>query len=235
MKLVKFIEKYSKIIGENDFIFNRHHLYVIDNLMNVYNGNTNNLLINLSTKTPTTSLLNLYTLWSITEQPCNRTIKVHYCSSLSASSFNFIKDISETKEFIQDFPNLKLKQITKNNTRLIIYSNNKQTGELLCTCSLSNLVETRAGYCKDDYSGCLILDCPQNPSYIENELYQKRINLYFDDILMGRRAKTNTPIIMMSPMLHNNDLSNHLLNNYPFIHVKITAKSHKIKYYEQNN
>jgi hypothetical protein len=208
-----------------DFILNWHHEYVISHLMDVYNGKTVNLAVNMPPVSSTTTILDMFTLWTVVNNPHNRTIRLSYHERLSENSCCFIKDLMNTEIFLKLFNGITANndEICKNTLHL--YNNGVETGTLLFRSFGGVLMGQRAGYMIPGYSGSIIMDYPLKPEDSWSKMARECANIRIKVDISCRKSSPNTPMILFSPILHNNDCTAAFLesNKDNVTHVKIPA------------
>lgn len=214
---LSFCKYFFKVMENTDMWVNWHHYWYAYIVSEVFKGNLTHTLINVApgaTKSVIFSIL--LPLWGYARNPRCRFMCTSFSDPLIKQNSMKIKDLLDSKEFQELFPNLKFKSDSnsKSTWALIDKNTDKTIGEYCASTLFGTLTGFRAGYPTkiNEFTGAIIVDDPLKPADAFSDLARKNTNVALVNTLSSRVFKKGvTPIIVIMQRLHADDPSNFLL------------------------
>lgn len=186
------------------------HLVKINNaLMDVINGKTKRLLINIPPRYGKTELaVKNFIAYGLAINPQSKFIHLSYSDSLA------LDNSSQSKEYIQSEAYQKLWQMTlKKDAQSKGKWFNEFGGGVYATASGGAITGFGAGGTDENkFEGAIIIDDPLKPDDAFSEVKRKAINDRYNNTIRSRVNNRNVPIIVIMQRLHEDDMSGFLLN-----------------------
>ena len=220
------------------FIINNHHELICEALEKVLRGETRRLIINIAPRYGKTELAVKSMISNgLALNPSARFIHISYSDSLALDNSESIKDLVQSAEYQQLFPDVKIK--ADSNAKDKWYTT--QNGGVLARAAGSSITGFGAGHVDslddsdfDDFiidddteksqdnleekfrfNGAIIIDDPLKPLDADSEAHRERVNERYDNTIKNRVNSRKTPIIIIMQRLHERDLCGYLMQNEP--------------------
>lgn len=204
-----FMRYFFKHMNNYKFILNHHHKKIFEVLTRVYEGEIKRLIINLPPGYSKTLLAVQYFIpWVLAKDPSCRFMHLSYSDDLVLSNSSVARDIVNSQEFNALF-NVALDPGSKAKGRW----DTNQGGYLYAAPSGGAITGFRAGRMdKSKFTGALIIDDPLKPDDAFSDVKRNFINGRFNNTFKSRLAHEGVPIILIMQRVHEDDMSNLLLN-----------------------
>lgn len=198
------------------FDFAEHHDLLIDALLDVYHGRTQNLIINIPPRFGKTELIIImFSAWCFVKNPNCEFIHLSFSDPLVMDNSDRIRQIIKSKEFQTLWPSLKTKHTKDSKSSWGLGS----SGSFLAVQSGGTVTGFGAGRL-DEYdgenfrfSGCLLIDDPLKPDDARSDLARNSVNRRWDETIKTRRNSQYTPTIVIMQRLHVDDFVAMLLKD----------------------
>jgi len=205
--ILAFTRFFHRIRENNRFILNRHHWLLAQALMDVYEGKTTRLIINVPPGYTKTMLAVIsFIAWGLARNPRARFIHISYSDELAYENSVAIRDTIETDWYQALWPS-EFKVDTQAKKRW----KNKYGGGLLAVPSGGGITGFRAGRMESGFSGAIIIDDPLKPADAFSDAKRNTANNYFVNTFNSRLAHEDIPIIVIMQRIHEDDPSGFLL------------------------
>ena len=208
------------------FMVNWHHAYVAWLIDEVVKGNIANLVINVPPGAGKTELTTNLIARGIGLNPRSRFLYLSFSQSL-------VEDVSATARNIvksEDFQRLWSTDISTSTDAKASWKttvDGYEAGHVYAASMGGQVTGRRAGTLADDgFTGCIILDDPLKPEDAFSKPARDKANRKILNTVNSRKAKSDTPIIMIMQRLHVEDPTNFVITgNVPgeWDHVSIPA------------
>ena len=200
-----------------------HHKIICDKLMRVYNGDIQNLIINLPPRYSKTQLAVIYFIaWALGNHPDCEFIHSSYSSTLASNNSSQIRDLLQSEEYQAIF-DTRLKDDSKAKD----HWKTTQGGVMYATGAGGTITGFGAGKLRDGFGGAIIIDDPHKADEARSETMRSNVINWFTETIKSRRNDPGkTPIIIIMQRLHENDLSGYLLagnDDDNWQHLKLSA------------
>ena len=201
-----------------------HHKIICNKLMQVYNGEIKNLIINLPPRYSKTELAVVnFISWAFGQYPDCEFIHSSYSSALATNNSSQIRDMVLHDENKAIFPNLHLKDDSKAKD----HWKTTQGGVMYATGAGGTITGFGAGKLRDGFGGAILIDDPHKADEARSETMRANVINWFTETIKSRRNDpSKTPIIIIMQRLHENDLSGYLLadnDDDEWQHLKLPA------------
>lgn len=218
-------EKVLKVMCENDLLFFTRYIYkenhrrnfivaphfvmIANKLMDVINGKTKRLIINIPPRYGKTELaVKNFIAYGLAINPSSKFIHLSYSDDLALDNSSQSKEYVESESF-QKFWQMKLKKDAQGKKKWF----NEQGGGVYATASGGAITGFGAGVSDSKtFSGAIIIDDPLKPDDASSEVKRKAVNDRYNGTIRSRVNDRETPIIVIMQRLHEEDLSGFLLN-----------------------
>lgn len=218
-------EKVLKVMCENDLLFFTRYIYkenhrrnfivaphfviIANKLMDVINGKTKRLIINIPPRYGKTELaVKNFIAYGLAINPSSKFIHLSYSDDLALDNSSQAKEYIESDAF-QKFWQMKLKKDAQGKKKWF----NEQGGGVYATASGGAITGFGAGVSESKtFSGAIIIDDPLKPDDANSEVKRKAVNERYNGTIRSRVNDRDTPIIVIMQRLHEEDLSGFLLN-----------------------
>ena len=185
-----------------------HHQIICDKLMQVYNGEIQNLIINLPPRYSKTQLAVIYFIaWALGNYADCEFIHSSYSATLASNNSSQIRDLLQNEEYQAIF-DTRLKDDSKAKDHWKTTSG----GVMYATGAGGTITGFGAGKLRDGFGGAIIIDDPHKADEARSETMRSNVINWFTETIKSRRNDpSKTPIIVIMQRLHENDLSGYLL------------------------
>ena len=198
------------------FEFAEHHDLLIDALMDIYHGRSQNIIINIPPRFGKTELIIImFTAWCFVKNPNCEFIHLSFSDALVMENSDRIRQLIKSKEFQALWPSLKTKPTKDSKSAWGI----GQSGSFLAVQSGGTVTGFGAGRLdehdgnKFTFSGCLMVDDPNKPDDAHSPAALKAVQRRWDETIKTRRNSQFTPIIVVMQRLHLDDFVGHILKD----------------------
>ncbi len=223
-----FVRYFFKKQKSSKFVFNDHHHLICDKLMQVYDGEIQNLIINLPPRYSKTEIvIIMFSAWCYIKNQKSEFIHLSYSDPLVLDNSERIKSIIKSAEFQELWPHIQIKD---NKDSKKSWATN-EGGTFYATASGGSVTGFGAGRLdewdgeKFTFSGCLLLDDPLKPDDARHDTLRKGVNRRWDETIKSRRNSPRTPTIVVMQRIHEEDFTAMLLadSELSWHHLKLPA------------
>lgn len=218
-------EKVLKVMCENNLLFFARYIYkenhrrnftvaphfvtIANKLMDVINGKTKRLIINIPPRYGKTELaVKAFICYGLAINPQSKFIHLSYSDDLALDNSSQAKEYIESEAF-QRFWEMKLKKDAQGKKKWY----NEFGGGVYATASGGGITGFGAGQANSKiFSGAIIIDDPLKPDDAFSEVKRKAVNERYNGTIRSRVNDRETPIIVIMQRLHEEDMSGFLLN-----------------------
>jgi predicted phage terminase large subunit-like protein len=204
------------------FIINHHHEKIIQALERVMSGECRRLIINIAPRYSKTELaVKSFIAHSLAINPSARFIHLSYSDSLALDNSESIKDLIQSDEYSNLFPDVVIKKDSKAKNKWYTTLG----GGVLARSASGQVTGFGAGQVDDEideflnqkeyFGGAIIIDDPIKPEDADSSIKRERVNKQFDSTVRSRVNSRNTPIIVIMQRVHMEDLTGYLINVEP--------------------
>jgi predicted phage terminase large subunit-like protein len=218
-------EKVLKVMCEKDLLFFTRYIYkenhrrnfivaphfviIANKLMDVINGKTKRLIINIPPRYGKTELaVKSFICYGLAINPQSKFIHLSYSDDLALDNSSQAKEYIESESF-QKFWEMKLKKDAQGKKKWF----NESGGGVYATASGGAITGFGAGVAESKmFSGAIIIDDPLKPDDATSEVKRKAVNERYNNTIRSRVNDRDTPIIVIMQRLHEEDMSGFLLD-----------------------
>jgi predicted phage terminase large subunit-like protein len=218
-------EKVLKVMCEKDLLFFTRYIYkenhrrnfivaphfviIANKLMDVINGKTKRLIINIPPRYGKTELaVKSFICYGLAINPQSKFIHLSYSDDLALDNSSQAKEYIESEAF-QKFWEMKLKKDAQGKKKWF----NENGGGVYATASGGAITGFGAGVADSDkFSGAIIIDDPLKPDDATSEIKRRAVNERYNNTIRSRVNDRDTPIIVIMQRLHEEDMSGFLLD-----------------------
>ncbi|POV76626.1 helicase [Acinetobacter sp. ABNIH27] len=193
------------------FSVNWHHEYIADKIDEVIAGKVKNLVINVPPGSGKTELLTNLIARGIARNARSRFLYLSFSQSL-------VEDVSATARNIvksDDFQNLwpvKISTSTDAKSSWKTTVDGYDAGHVYSASMGGQVTGRRAGtLANEGFTGAIILDDPLKPEDAFSQTARRKANRKILNTVNSRKAKSDTPIILIMQRLHVEDPTNFVL------------------------
>lgn len=221
----KHKERMKAVIGE-------HHLIIIDALERVLRGELKRLIINIAPRYNKTEIaVKMLISHGLALNPSAKFIHLSYADDLALDNSEQIKEIIQSAEYQQLFPDVKVKKDSRAKDKWYTTAGggvlaraaggqvtgfgagkpdetNESLNEFLEDIEIANAKSALDK--KRQFGGLICIDDPIKPIDADSDTIRERVNERFDSTIKNRVNSRHTPIIIIMQRLHPNDLSGYL-------------------------
>lgn len=207
--LLNFTRYIYKENHNRKFLVPKHLILIGNALMDVINGKTKRLVINVPPRFGKTELaVKNFIAYSLALNPYSKFIHLSYSDSLALDNSSQTKEYIESDAF-QKFWSMKLKKDAQSKSKWY----NDFGGGVYATASGGAITGFGAGVTDSElFSGAIIIDDPLKPDDAFSEVKRKAVNERYNNTIRSRVNDRNVPIIVIMQRLHEDDFSGFLLN-----------------------
>lgn len=212
-----FTRYFFKERNSKKFIVAEHHKIIFDALERVMSGECKRLIINIAPRYGKTEIaVKNFIAYSLALNPKAKFIHLSYSDQLALDNSEDIKDLLESTEFKEIFPEVEIKKDSRAKNKWYT----TEGGGVLARASGGQVTGFGAGETDFEdfnnlFGGAIVIDDPIKPDDAFSDTIRGRINQRFDSTIRNRVNSRNTPIIIIMQRLHEEDLSGYLIANEP--------------------
>jgi predicted phage terminase large subunit-like protein len=207
--LLFFTRYIYKENNRRNFIVAPHFVIIANKLMDVINGKTKRLIINIPPRYGKTELaVKNFIAYGLAINPSSKFIHLSYSDDLALDNSSQAKEYIESDAF-QKLWQMKLKKDAQGKKKWF----NEFGGGVYATASGGAITGFGAGVADSKtFSGAIIIDDPLKPDDAFSEVKRKAVNERYNNTIRSRVNDRDTPIIVIMQRLHEDDMSGFLLN-----------------------
>ncbi len=217
-------ETFIKMKCESDFLFfvryifyentrrkfkvSAFHHKIVNALMDVYNGKTKRLIINIPPRAGKTELaIKMFIAWSLAKNPQSKFIHLSYSTELALDNSSLTKEYIQSEAY-QKLWKMNLKRDADSKAKWF----NEEGGGVYATAAGSAITGFGAGI-KDtkEFAGAILIDDPLKADDGNSFIYRTAVNNRYNTTIRSRTNDVDTPIILIMQRLHEDDLTGFLL------------------------
>ncbi|RSE33393.1 phage terminase large subunit [Acinetobacter junii] len=193
------------------FSVNWHHEYIADKIDQVISGKVKNLVINVPPGSGKTELLTNLIARGLARNARSRFLYLSYSQSLvedvSATARNIVKSV----DFQSLWP-VKISTSTDAKSSWKTTVDGYDAGHVYSASMGGQVTGRRAGtLANEGFTGAIILDDPLKPEDAFSKSARKKANRKILNTVNSRKAKSDTPIILIMQRLHVEDPTNFVM------------------------
>lgn len=191
-----------------NFIIAPHFVIIANALMDVVNGKTKRLVINIPPRYGKTELaVKCFIAWCLAKNSASKFIHLSYSDDLALDNSSQTKEYIESESF-QSLWKMKLKKDAQGKKKWF----NEDGGGVYATASGGAITGFGAGVAESKiFSGAIIIDDPLKPDDANSDAKRTSVNERYNSTIRSRVNDRDTPIIVIMQRLHEDDLSGFLL------------------------
>lgn len=194
------------------FMVNWHHVYVAWLIDEVVKGNIANLVINVPPGAGKTELTTNLISRGIGLNPRSRFLYLSYSQSLVEDVSATARNIVKSDEF-QHMWSTSISTSTDAKASWKTTVDGYEAGHIYAASMGGQVTGRRAGTLADNgFTGCIILDDPLKPEDAFSKPARDKANRKILNTVNSRKAKSDTPIIMIMQRLHSEDPTNFVMS-----------------------
>ena len=207
--LLNFTRYIYKENNRRGFTVSPHFVLLANKLMDVINGKTNRLIINMPPRYGKTELaVKNFIAYGLAINASSKFIHLSYSDSLALDNSSQAKEYIESDSY-QSIWNMQLKKDAQSKSKWF----NEFGGGVYATASGGAITGFGAGVADANvFSGAIIIDDPLKPDDAFSDVKRNAVNERYNNTIRSRVNDRNTPIIVIMQRLHEDDLSGYLLN-----------------------
>ena len=210
-----FARYFFKVRKGSKFVFSEHHYQLCDELMAVYRGEVQNLIINMPPRFSKTELcVILFTAWCFMKNARSEFIHLSYSNPLALENSDAIRAVIKSFEFQQLWPEIRIKE----NRDAKEAWGTEQGGQFKATAAGGSVTGFGAGRLDEvdehgafTFSGALLIDDPLKPDDARHDPIREGVNRRWDETIKSRRNSPRTPTIVIMQRIHEKDFTAMLL------------------------
>jgi predicted phage terminase large subunit-like protein len=186
-----------------------HYISICRELVSVFDGKCNRLIINVPPRYGKTELLIHFIAWSIAQYPDSNNLYISYSHALAKKQTQTIRSILQMREY-QDLFGVTLKDDTSAKDN---FETNK--GGSVYAAGAGGSITGRGAGIKGCYrfGGCIVIDDIHKPDEVTSDTIREGINEWYYNTLQSRLNSPHTPIIFIGQRLHEDDLAATLIKS----------------------
>lgn len=193
------------------FSVNWHHEYIADKIDQVISGKVKNLVINVPPGSGKTELLTNLIARGLARNARSRFLYLSYSQSLvedvSATARNIVKSVD-----FQSLWKVKISTSTDAKSSWKTTVDGYDAGHVYSASMGGQVTGRRAGtLANEGFTGAIILDDPLKPEDAFSKSARKKANRKILNTVNSRKAKSDTPIILIMQRLHVEDPTNFVM------------------------
>ena len=207
--LLNFTRYIYKENNRRNFTIAPHLVLIGNKLMDVINGKTKRLIINVPPRYAKTELaVKNFIAYGLAINPESKFIHLSYSDDLALDNSSQTKEYLQSEAYQELWPT-ELKSDQKGKKKWF----NESGGGVYATAAGGAITGFGAGV-KDatKFAGAIIIDDPLKPDDAFSEAKRKAVNERYNGTIRSRVNDRNTPIIVIMQRLHEEDLSGFLLD-----------------------
>lgn len=206
------------------FVMSEHHRVIIDDLMSIWHGETQNQITNIPPRYSKTELaVVLFVAWCYVKNPRCEFIHLSYADTLAQDNSTAIREVIKSAEFQQLWP-----QIT-----IVAHKSGKeawatpQGGTFLARAHGGQVTGFGAGRLDEvdaaggfTFSGCVLIDDPLKPDDARHDPLRNGANRRWIETIRSRRNSPRTPVHCIMQRIHVDDFTAELLRDKEFANTR---------------
>ncbi|MCE5997407.1 phage terminase large subunit [Acinetobacter nosocomialis] len=193
------------------FSVNWHHKYIADKIDEVIAGKVKNLVINVPPGSGKTELLTNLIARGIARNPRSRFLYLSYSQSLVEDVSATARNIVKSEDFQSLWP-VKISTSTDAKSSWKTTVDGYDAGHVYSASMGGQVTGRRAGtLANEGFTGAIILDDPLKPEDAFSRTARRKANRKILNTVNSRKAKSDTPIILIMQRLHVEDPTNFVL------------------------
>lgn len=191
-----------------NFIIAPHFVIIANALMDVVNGKTKRLIINIPPRYGKTELaVKCFIAWCLANNSASKFIHLSYSDDLALDNSSQTKEYIESESF-RALWHMDLKKDAQGKKKWF----NKDGGGVYATASGGAITGFGAGVAESTtFAGAIIIDDPLKPDDAQSDTKRQSVNERYNSTIRSRVNDRETPIIVIMQRLHEDDLSGFLL------------------------
>ncbi|MEJ7740441.1 MAG: hypothetical protein WKF97_23730 [Chitinophagaceae bacterium] len=226
--LLFFTRYFFKIRLNKRFVVGEHHQIISNTLEKVIRGQLLRVIFHVAPRYGKTELaVKSLIAHGLALNPSAKFIHLSYSDDLALDNSEQIKEIVQSEEYQQMFPDVQIKQGTDSKKKW--YTD--EGGGVYATSASGQVTGFGAGTIEDEendlkeflddieakevFGGAIIIDDPIKPDDADSDTLREKVNNRFDSTIRNRVNSRKTPIVIIMQKLHENDLSGYLQGNEP--------------------
>lgn len=179
------------------FRVNWHHQYISDNLQDVIDGKTKNLLVTVSPGSSKTELAVInFIARGLAINPRARFLHLSGSDSLASLNSSTARDIVLSDEYQALWP-LKIADDATAKKRWNVVIEGKKAGGVYATSLGGQITGFRAGHMATGFHGAIIIDDPIKPDDAYSKVKLVAANRKLISTVKSRKANQDTPIVVI--------------------------------------
>lgn len=182
-----------------------HHPILCDALTRVYRGEILRLILSIPPRYSKTQIVEDFVSWTLGKHPDSEYMYLSYGSQLAADKTREIRDDVLDACYQEIFPDLKLSSDGQGHWKTT------KGGVVYAAGTGGTITGFGAGKMREGFGGALIYDDPHKPDEIYSEIERDKVKRNFQDTGESRLNWSHTPIIVIMQGLHEEDLTQWLL------------------------
>lgn len=193
------------------FMVNWHHIYIAYLIDEVIKGNIDNLVINVPPGAGKTEMTTNLIPRGIARNPRSRFLYLSFSQSLVEEVASTARNIVKSEDFQKLWPvNISKSSDAKSNWKTTV--DGYDAGHVYGASMGGQVTGRRAGTLADEgFTGCIILDDPLKPEDAFSKNGRDNANRKILNTVNSRKAKSDTPIIIIMQRLHVEDPTNFVM------------------------
>lgn len=196
-----FMRYFFKMRMGSKFIVNWHHRWIADEIDKVISGETQNIIFNVAPgSSKTEEVVIALIARGLAINPMARFLHLSYSDQLAVLNSQVARDIVRSEEYQELWP-LQIADDTKAKKRWNVMVNGKKGGGVYATSLSGQVTGFRAGHMAAGFQGAIIIDDPLKPEDVFSKVKTEAANRQLLTTVKSRRAKPDTPIIIIMQRL----------------------------------
>jgi len=185
-----------------------HYITICRALMDVFEGKTKRLIINVAPRSGKTELLIHFIAWALARYPDCNFLYTSYSHNLAARQTAIVRNILLLNEYKQLFP----VSLAKGSQAKFDFETD--SGGSVYAAGIGGSILGRGAGIKGSarFGGCIIIDDAHKPVEVHSDVVREGVIEWYKNTLQSRRNNgRNTPTIMIAQRLHEHDLCAYLM------------------------
>jgi len=185
-----------------------HYITICRELMKVFKGETNRLIINIAPRYGKTELLIHFIAWALSQYPDSNFLYVSYSLGLAKKQTKTIRQIINMPEYKDVFK----VEISEDTSAQHNFETTKG-GTVYAAGAEGEITGRGAGIQNcDRFGGAIIIDDIHKPTEVHSDTVRSAVNEWYYHTLLSRlNSPSKTPIIFIGQRLHEDDLAANLI------------------------
>lgn len=187
------------------FIVNWHHVYICDEIEDVFTGKTKNLVINIAPGASKTEMVVINMIArGLALNPRARFLHLSGSDTLASLNSSTARDIITSDEYQKLWP-IKIADDAKAKKRWNVLVDGKPAGGVYATSLGGQITGFRAGHMAPGFQGAIIIDDPIKPEDSFSRSKLDAANRKLLTTVKSRKANPETPIVIVMQRIAEND------------------------------